>query len=546
MAACRRARRRAQGYSEFSSRYPFKNSVAGRGNSQGLVPTPARLPDPSSRNGSRRARSQTSVTAATPDVRPVSRSSQGGSSVGSPLPSELTPSEFKWSWSRRRPSAFRPSASAGRAAGEKRVPQPAAHPPEDRAAHAGRARRRRSRPREARGARAPRAAALAALTGSCRRRRARGCTRRRRARARGGGAARGRRPAAARLAPPGVALHRAAPRLPAAPRRHRRRHDALGPPRDPPRASLGVHRGVDRISYAVVLARSVRRWEAAAAAHSWRAWQLFRHLEAAWRLREAHTRGVLHRTLSLLAWRRGAAPGGGARAPPARARMRRRPRSASHCTRSSAPSPPPRSSERCCGSRSATNPPRPTDSRCSGRCAAWAASTRVATLRKRLLASGLASTRLHSAERALASWRGHATWRRRRSRRLERGVAHWRLRAASRVVDAWTAHAATRPRLAAAAAHARERAIAVAYAAWAARAAPARPLQALAERRRRREAIDAYGAWALGAHEAARWRRSCAWRRRPTARRAGCSCAGVRLRSWARCSGAPTPIGAGV
>ena len=81
-----------------------------------------------------------------------------------------------------------------------------------------------------------------------------------------------------------------------------------------------VHRGVDRISYAVVLARSVRRWEAAAAAHGWRAWQLFRHLEAAWRLREAHTRGVLHRTLSLLAWRRAARRRAEARARATRAR----------------------------------------------------------------------------------------------------------------------------------------------------------------------------------------------------------------------------------
>ena len=88
----------------------------------------------------------------------VSRSSQGGSSVGSPPPSELTPSEFSV-------VVVAPPTSAPTlrqrmdAAGEERVPQPAAHPPQDRAAHAGRA-RRRSRPREARGARAPRAAAL--------------------------------------------------------------------------------------------------------------------------------------------------------------------------------------------------------------------------------------------------------------------------------------------------------------------------------------------------------------------------------------------------
>ena len=264
-----------------------------------------------------------------------------------------------------------------------------------------------------------------------------------------------------------------------------------------------VHRGVDRISYAVVLARSVRRWEAAAAAHGWRAWQLFRHLEAAWRLREAHTRGVLHRTLSLLAWRRAArrraeararrrarAQGGGRAAPrTARVRVRRRRR---------------RGAQSAAADRAAprTRPGQPTraaaDVRGVGReharCDAAQAAARVRA----------ASTRLHSAERALASWRGHATWRRRRSRRLERGVAHWRLRAASRVVDVDRARRTT---AAGGGGGARaQRAIAVAYAAWAARAAPCRPLRR-SPSGGAAEAIDAYGAWALGAHEAARWRR---------------------------------------
>ena len=362
--------------------------------------------------------------------------------------------------------------------------------------------------------------------------------------ARGGDAARGRRPERPRLAPPGVAaLHRAA--------RHvfLRRHGGT--------VVAMTHwgcRAIRRASsrctaastgwYAVVLARSVRRHGAAAARQVWRAWQLLSAFaQAEWRLREAHTRGGFTARFRSGVAARTAIGRRRARAPPARARMRRRPRSASRCTRSSAPSPPPRSSS-AAADRAAPRTRPGARLALQRTCAAWAASDArcdaaqaAARVRARVDAPPLGGTRAR--ERGEGMRRGGGGGRGGSSA----ASPAWRLRAASRVVDAWTAHAATRPRLAARRSLARVCGRSPSRTRRGRRVAPPTGrCSALAERRRRRKLSmrTAHG-------RSARTRRrggagSCARRRRPTARRAGCSCAGVRLRSWARCSDAPTPI----